>query len=113
MDTTTEGGRTTRPSAHEDRTPALATVARAHVRRPTVWLLALFTLVAVAARLGVGGWSRGDVVLAVVQVATFPLLEWVLHTALLHWRPRRLGRLTLDPQVARKHREHHADPREL
>lgn len=113
MDTTTTDGQATRSPAREDRTPALAAVAREHLRRPTVWVLALLTLAAVAARVGVGGWSRGDAILVVVQVASFPLLEWVLHTALLHWRPRRLGRMTLDPLVARKHREHHADPREL
>jgi sterol desaturase/sphingolipid hydroxylase (fatty acid hydroxylase superfamily) len=28
----------------------------------------------------------------------------------LHFRPRRLGRLTLDPRVPRAHRAHHADP---
>src|SRR5262249_40481838 len=31
----------------------------------------------------------------------------------LHWRPRRLGRLRIDPLLARKHREHHADPRDV
>lgn len=113
MDTATRGtGPTTRRPAR-DRTPSLGDVAADHVRRPTVWLLAALTLAAGAARLAVGGFTRGDMLLVVVQVASFPLLEWVLHTALLHWRPRRVGSVTLDPLVARKHREHHADPREL
>lgn len=113
MDTATrDTGPTTRPPAR-DRTPSLRDVAGGHLRRPTVWVLAALTLAAGVARLAVGGWTPGDTLLVVVQVASFPLLEWVLHTALLHWRPRRVGRVTLDPLVARKHREHHADPREL
>jgi hypothetical protein len=35
----------------------------------------------------------------------------VIHVFILHWRPRRFGRLTIDPLLARKHREHHVDPR--
>jgi sterol desaturase/sphingolipid hydroxylase (fatty acid hydroxylase superfamily) len=64
-------------------------------------------------RLGLGGWSLTDLGVVVAYLALFPLIEWVLHTSLLHWRPRRLGPVTLDPLVARKHREHHADPDDL
>ena len=103
---------TTAPSRSRPRTPRLGEVARVHVRRPTVWVLAALTVAALVARVAVGGWTRGDVLLVVLQVASFPLLEWVLHTAVLHWRPRHLGRLTLDPLVARKHRAHHADPKD-
>nr|WP_246283587.1 sterol desaturase family protein [Nocardioides perillae] len=46
-------------------------------------------------------------------VAAFPLIEWVVHVVVLHWRPRRLGPVTVDPLLARKHRAHHADPRDL
>ena len=46
-------------------------------------------------------------------VALFPVIEWVIHVAILHWRPRRLGPVAVDSLLARKHREHHADPRDL
>jgi hypothetical protein len=32
---------------------------------------------------------------------------------ILHWRPRHFGALTIDPLLARKHREHHVDPRNV
>jgi hypothetical protein len=48
-----------------------------------------------------------------VMLATFPFVEWLIHVDILHWRPRTLGRVTLDPLLARKHREHHADPRDV
>ncbi len=46
-------------------------------------------------------------------VALFPVIEWVIHVGILHWRPRRLGPVTIDSLLARKHRAHHADPRDL
>ncbi len=49
----------------------------------------------------------------VALVALFPVIEWVIHVVILHWRPRRLGSVPVDSLLARKHREHHADPRVL
>ena len=46
-------------------------------------------------------------------VALFPAIEWVIHVGILHWRPRRVGPVQVDSLLARKHREHHADPRDL
>ena len=43
----------------------------------------------------------------------FPVIEWVIHVGILHWRPRRVGPVRVDSLLARKHREHHADPRDL
>jgi hypothetical protein len=36
-----------------------------------------------------------------------------VHVFVLHWRPRRVGPVTIDSLLARKHREHHVDPREV
>ncbi len=95
------------------RSTPLSEAARVYARRPTPWILAGLTLVAVAVRAVVGPVTRADAVVAVVPVLLFPLNEWVIHVVLLHWRPRRLLGLTLDPLVSRKHREHHADPADL
>ena len=37
----------------------------------------------------------------------------MIHVGILHWRPRRVGPVAIDSLLARKHREHHADPRDL
>jgi sterol desaturase/sphingolipid hydroxylase (fatty acid hydroxylase superfamily) len=77
-------------------------------------LIIFVTLVAATtARVVVGDWQWWDAVLPAVQIALFPVNEWVIHVAILHWRPRKIGRATLDSLLARKHREHHADPREI
>jgi hypothetical protein len=95
------------------RSLPLADAAREFARHPTPWVLAVAILGTWAWRVTLGGWGIGDLVVVAGYLAVFPLIEWVLHTSLLHWRPRRLGPVTIDPLVARKHREHHADPEDL
>ena len=49
----------------------------------------------------------------VALVAFFPVIEWVIHVVILHWRPRKVGGVRVDSLLSRKHRAHHADPRVL
>jgi hypothetical protein len=81
-------------------------------RYPTPRMLAVTLAAALAARIIIGDWQITDVVVPAVMLVAFPFFEWMVHVFLLHWRPRRLGKLTIDPLLARKHREHHVDPRE-
>ncbi|MGN6574711.1 MAG: sterol desaturase family protein [Nocardioides sp.] len=87
--------------------------ARAFVRHPSPWMIATMLLGALVARILVGDWHWTDALVPVVMVALFPFVEWVVHVFVLHWRPRRLGPVELDSLLARKHREHHADPRDI
>lgn len=89
----------------------LADAAREFWRHPSPWLLVTAFLGAVAARLAVGDWQWSDAVLPVVVLAVFPFVEWIIHVFILHWRPRRIAGVMIDSELARKHREHHADPR--
>ena len=82
-------------------------------RYPTPWMIGATLLCAVLARVLVGGWHSTDALLALGLLAVFPIQEWVIHVCILHWRPRRVAGHTLDSLLARKHREHHADPREV
>jgi hypothetical protein len=70
-------------------------------------------IVALTARICVGDWRYADLLVPVAMLAAFPFFEWSVHVFVLHWRPRRLGRLTIDSLLARKHREHHVNPREV
>ena len=60
----------------------------------------------------VGDWQLTDALVPLVMLALFPFFEWMVHVFILHWRPSELGRLTIDPLLAREHRAHHVDPRE-
>jgi hypothetical protein len=82
-------------------------------RHPSPWMLAVALMTALAARVAVGDWRITDAIVLVIMVAAFPFFEWIIHVVVLHWRPRRVRALTVDPLLARKHREHHADPRDV
>ena len=89
----------------------LAGAAREFWRYPTPWLLSTAFVGAVVARVAVGDWQWSDAVLPFVVLAVFPFVEWMIHVFILHWRPRRIAGVMVDSVLARKHREHHADPR--
>jgi sterol desaturase/sphingolipid hydroxylase (fatty acid hydroxylase superfamily) len=103
----------TAPTTSRRRSVSLGDAAREFGRHPTPWLLAGAVLATYAWRASLGDLGVTDLLVVLGYLAAFPFLEWVIHTSLLHWRPVRLGRVRLDPLVARKHREHHADPRDV
>jgi Fatty acid hydroxylase superfamily len=105
---------TTASSARAERRPfALSDAAREFMRHPSPWMIGTALIVALAGRLVVGGWGLADLLVPIAMLAVFPFFEWVVHVVVLHWRPRRLGRVTIDSLLARKHREHHVDPRDI
>ncbi len=91
----------------------LAQARNRFLRHASPWILAAFLTAALAARLVTGGWGLTDLVLIALMLAAFPFFEWVLHVAILHWKPRTIAGITIDPVVARSHRWHHANPREI
>jgi Fatty acid hydroxylase superfamily len=80
---------------------------------PSPWLIGVFLVGVAVARVLVGDWRLSDVWTPLVMLAVFPFFEWVVHVCVLHWRPRRLGPVTIDPLLSRKHRAHHVDPRDV
>ncbi|WP_157362237.1 sterol desaturase family protein [Haloechinothrix halophila] len=82
-------------------------------RHPSPWFIGTTLVGALVVRLFVGDWQLTDAILPVIMVAAFPFVEWIVHVVVLHWKPRTIGKVTLDPLVSRKHREHHTDPRDV
>lgn len=87
--------------------------ARVFLQHGSPRLLLACLALAVAVRLLVGGYSWADFIPVALVVAVQPFLEWVLHVFVLHARPRRIRGRNFDTVVARDHRAHHADPRDL
>jgi hypothetical protein len=97
----------------ERRGFSLADAAREFWKHPSPYMIGVTLVGAVIARIVIGDWQLTDALLPVAMLALFPFYEWVVHVFLLHWRPRRVGSVTIDSLLARKHREHHVDPRDV
>lgn len=95
------------------RGTALADEARTFFRHPNSRLLLAATAAALAVRLAFGGWRGADVVVAAVILGLEPMTEWLIHVLLLHARPTTIAGRRVDLLAARKHRAHHADPRDV
>jgi hypothetical protein len=80
---------------------------------PSPWLITASLVIGWAFRFALGDWGWGDVIVPAILVAPFPVYEWLVHVFILHWRPRTVAGVTVDSLLARKHREHHADPRDV
>ena len=91
----------------------LGTAWRSFWRAPSPWMISAFLVAAVVGRVLAGRGSWWEALVPVGLVALFPVIEWVIHVCILHWRPRRFGPVEVDSLLARKHRAHHADPRDI
>jgi hypothetical protein len=82
-------------------------------RHPSPWLIGGFLVGAIMYRAFLHTFSWTELIVPVALVVFFPVIEWVIHVVILHWRPRKVGGVPVDSLLARKHRAHHADPRVL
>jgi hypothetical protein len=64
-------------------------------------------------RIYLGQWSYADLIAPLCILAFWPLQEWLIHTYLLHLKPRRIFGFNFDPSVGRSHRAHHQNPADL
>lgn len=82
-------------------------------RYPSPWMILAVLATTGAWRVAEADWQLSDLWAPVILVALFPVLEWAIHVFVLHWRPRKVAGVTVDSQLARDHRRHHADPRDV
>jgi len=91
----------------------LPAALRVFVRYASPAVLIVALLAVGSARLALGGFSPADAIPGLALLALWPFQEWLIHVYLLHARPFRVFARRFDLAVARKHRRHHADPRNL
>lgn len=100
-----------RPPAERVRT--LTDARRVFLRHSSPRLLVTGSLLSLVALVTAGGWRPLQLVVVAVVLAAHPFVEWLVHVYVLHARPVRIFGRTLDLDQARKHRAHHADPRNV
>ncbi|MCA8925768.1 MAG: sterol desaturase family protein [Planctomycetes bacterium] len=97
-------------SATRDAPSTLGGLVRVMLTRSSPLILLTVTLAFGALRVSLGAWSWVDGAVLLAIAAWWPFKEWLIHTYLLHFKPRKLGRFTIDFAQARKHRRHHLAP---
>ncbi|MHB8681267.1 MAG: sterol desaturase family protein [Acidimicrobiales bacterium] len=91
----------------------LGQAARTFSSKTSPRIIVLALVAALAGRFVLGGWSWWDLLGPAILLAAQPFTEWLIHVFLLHFRPRTVAGRRIDPLVSRKHRAHHADPKDL
>ncbi len=97
----------------EDSALSLGDAARTFAAWRSPRVIVVVLVLAVAGRLLVGQWSWWDLLVPAAILAAQPFTEWLIHVFLLHFKPKTVAGRRLDPLVARKHRAHHADPKDV
>ena len=82
-------------------------------KHPSPWMLLAAWGGALGWRIAEGDWRLTDLWGPAILVAMFPVMEWVIHVFILHWRPRKIAGVKIDSELARDHRRHHSDPRDI
>src|SRR5689334_5206969 len=59
-------------------------------RHPSPWLVTTFLVGSVAYRATLHSFAWTELLVPAALVGMFPVIEWVIHVMILHWRPRRV-----------------------
>lgn len=70
-------------------------------------------VVVLLARLTSGPATPADALVVAGLLAAQPVFEWCFHVYVLHYRPVTVFGRTVDFELARKHRDHHAEPTDV
>jgi sterol desaturase/sphingolipid hydroxylase (fatty acid hydroxylase superfamily) len=95
------------------RSTTLAEEARLFARHRNAHVIGGALAVAAVARFVAGAWTYGDLAIALAIFALQPFTEWVIHVFVLHYKPVTVLGRSIDFELARKHRDHHADPTDV
>jgi hypothetical protein len=104
-------GREAQPDAYSAAGLTLGAAFRIFVGTFSAKLLAFAFGAAVVARIALGGWRWWDLAIVAIVLGMQPFTEWLIHVFVLHAKPRQVGSVTIDGLLARKHRQHHANPK--
>ena len=64
---------------------------RAFWSHPSPFLIGAFLLGSLLYRATLHSFTWTELIVPVALVAFFPVIEWIIHVVILHWRPRKVG----------------------
>lgn len=111
MDKTTQQPPSNTASADSPATAGHA--LRVFFSHPSPLILLTLTAGFCGLRVHLGNWSWADAIAPLLIFAFWPLLEWLIHVFMLHYKPVTLGGRNIDFLLPQTHREHHAEPWKL
>jgi hypothetical protein len=92
---------------------SLAFHARRFAAHVTPWAITGFLVAFLGARAFLGPPTWGDLAVAAGFFTVEPLIEWAVHSWVLHARPWQVLGRTIELSAAKGHRRHHEDPLDL
>lgn len=91
--------------------PATATRALAvFFSTPSPLILVSLTVFFAGLRIYQGNWSWLDALAPLAIIAFWPMLEWLIHVCMLHYKPITLFGKKIDFLLPQTHRDHHEEP---
>jgi hypothetical protein len=104
-------GREPQPDEYSAAGLTLGGAFRIFVGTFSAKLLTFAFVAALATRIALGGWRWWDLGIAGIVLGMQPFTEWLIHVFVLHAKPKQVGPVKIDGLLARKHRQHHANPK--
>lgn len=80
---------------------------------PSPLILFVLTLTFSGLRIQAGNWSWYDLVAPVTILLFWPVMEWLIHVYMLHYKPVTIFGRKIDFLLPQTHREHHVTPWDL
>lgn len=99
------------PNAYSASGLTLGTAAKIFFGTFNARFLALAFVASAAVRVSLAGWRWWDLGLVAIVLGMQPFTEWLIHVLVLHATPKQVGSVKVDGLLARKHRQHHANPK--
>lgn len=91
----------------------LSEARREFLRHRSPRILIGCVVISVVLRLLAGNYRWSDLIAVAILFIAMPFIEWTVHVFVLHDKPHQIGPFTYDTVLAKEHRRHHADPRDI
>ena len=99
------------PAAYTTSGLTLRNAFSIFMRYANARMIAVVLAAAAVLRLALGGWHTSDLIVAGIILGLQPFTEWVIHVTVLHLRPFTVRGRRFDLYIAKRHRDHHQDPK--